>query len=204
MRVWYVFALQTAFVSCQTPFLSLPVFSRWNPFILGLFLLCELFTHNMMDDEVILLRQRCNTEIIFNTPHIQLKKLPHVSRSSFPILRLPVSMSPVPALICLFYMHVNGTISSESLKHNVMRVINWVNEFKDLWCQVWITLYSVFIPCFRRCAAVSQSLFKEGNLSSKAANSISKSLRGVQSSRCQENRRPSSFWILICPTRSST
>lgn len=34
----------------------------------------ELFTHNMMDDEVILLRQRCNTKIIFNTPHIQLKK----------------------------------------------------------------------------------------------------------------------------------
>lgn len=31
------------------PFLSLPLFSCWNVFILGLFLLCELLTHHMMD-----------------------------------------------------------------------------------------------------------------------------------------------------------
>lgn len=34
----------------KPPFLPLPLFSCWNLFILGLFLLCELFTRNMMDD----------------------------------------------------------------------------------------------------------------------------------------------------------
>lgn len=41
-----------------SPARPLSVFSPQNLFILGLFLLCELFTHSVMDAEVILQRQR--------------------------------------------------------------------------------------------------------------------------------------------------
>lgn len=73
---------------------------------------------------------------------------------------------------------------------------------QDVWCQVWITFFrylfltSMWGRQFLEMALVllsSTDFFKEWKLLSKAANSISKLQRGVQSSPCQGNSRPSYF-----------
>lgn len=192
---------------CLLPdlFLSLPVFPRWDLFILALFLLCELFTHNKMDDEMILRRQRCNTEINFNTSQIPVRNPPckQVASPCAPSCEDSLFLS-VPAGICLFYIHVNGSPNTQTWCHESCELIR-ASQTRVLWCHVWITLDQFYSrPTCEDCSSadvlLSARLFKAQSLLLSAADSISKSLLWVQSSRCQGNRRPS-FFILFRPVK---
>lgn len=91
-----------------------------------------------------------------------------------------------------WWLHTNRKKASKNQEFGLHHV----------WCQVWITFFRYLFPHQHVRKAVSgdgtrvaviHRLFKEWKLLSKAANSINKLQRGMQSSPCQGNSRPSYF-----------